>query len=57
MSSLPPALDFAAMEQDIVSKWQKEESFATQDRLSLERGDKVRALAALWKKGKCPLAL
>lgn len=57
MSSLPPALNFAAMEQDIVSKWQKEESFATQDRLSLERGDKVRALAALWKKGKCPLAL
>ena len=42
MSSLPPALDFAAMETDIVAKWKEEEAFATQDKLSLERGDKVR---------------
>ena len=41
MSSLPPALDFAAMENDIVAKWKEEETFYTQDKLSLERGDKV----------------
>jgi isoleucyl-tRNA synthetase len=49
MSSLPPALDFAAMEMDIVSKWKQEESFATQDRLSLERDEKVGGKLTLGK--------
>ena len=47
MSSLPPALDFAAMESEIVAKWKEEDAFATQDKLSLERGDKVSAHAML----------
>jgi hypothetical protein len=42
MSSLPPALDFPAMETAIVAKWKEEDTFHTQDALSLERGDKVR---------------
>lgn len=29
------------MEDDIVAKWKEEETFPTQDKLSLERGDKV----------------
>jgi hypothetical protein len=41
MSSLPPALDFIAMEEEICSKWKTEDSFKMQDKLSLERGDKV----------------
>jgi hypothetical protein len=44
MSSLPPALDFAAMEEEICEKWKKEDAFKTQDKLSLERGDKVSAV-------------
>jgi hypothetical protein len=44
MSSLPPALDFPAMETAIVAKWKEEDTFHTQDALSLERGDKVRIL-------------
>eukprot|EP00977_Amphora_coffeiformis_P029408 scaffold40463_cov206-Amphora_coffeaeformis.AAC.5 len=40
MSSLPPALDFPGMETEMVAKWKEEETFATQDKLSLERGDK-----------------
>jgi hypothetical protein len=42
MSSLPPALDFIAMEEEICLKWKTEDSFKMQDKLSLERGDKVR---------------
>jgi len=42
MSSLPPALDFPGMEMEIVAKWKEKETFPTQDKLSLERGDKVR---------------
>ena len=42
MSSLPPALDFPAMEAELVEKWKKENTFHTQDKLSLERGDEVR---------------
>lgn len=41
MSSLPPALDFAKAEEAICEKWEKEETFKTQDRLALERGDEV----------------
>jgi hypothetical protein len=41
MSSLPPALDFTAMEEEICLKWKNEDSFKMQDKLSLERGDKV----------------
>jgi hypothetical protein len=42
MASLPPALDFAKMEEAICEKWEKEEAFKTQDRLAQERGDEVR---------------
>jgi hypothetical protein len=42
MSALPPALDFTAMEEEICLKWKTEDSFKMQDKLSLERGDKVR---------------
>jgi hypothetical protein len=41
MSSLPPALDFAATEEEICVRWEKEGTFKAQDRLSRERGDKV----------------
>ncbi|KAL7565166.1 hypothetical protein ACA910_003356 [Epithemia clementina (nom. ined.)] len=40
MSSLPPALDFPAMEEEIVEKWKREDTFRTQNQLSLDRGDK-----------------
>jgi len=30
------------MEMEIVAKWKEKETFPTQDKLSLERGDKVR---------------
>lgn len=39
MSSLPPALNFAKAEEEICAKWAEEETFKTQDKLSLERGD------------------
>jgi len=39
MSSLPPALNFAKAEEEICKKWAEEETFKTQDKLSLERGD------------------
>mmetsp|Transcript_10326 Transcript_10326/g.15864 ORF Transcript_10326/g.15864 Transcript_10326/m.15864 type:complete len:102 (-) Transcript_10326:3270-3575(-) len=39
MASLPPTLDFSKMEESICDKWEKEESFKTQDKLSMERGD------------------
>ena len=41
MSSLPPALDFPAMELDLVKKWQESGTFQMQNKLSLERGDEV----------------
>ena len=41
MSSLPPALDFPAAEEEICKKWTEEETFKNQDKLSLERGDEV----------------
>lgn len=41
MASLPPTLDFSKMEESICDKWEKEESFKTQDKLSMERGDEV----------------
>ena len=41
MSALPPALDFAAAEEEICKKWADEETFKTQDKLSVERGDEV----------------
>ena len=40
MSSLPPTLNFSKAEEEICAKWEKEETFRTQDKLSLERGDK-----------------
>ena len=40
MSNLPPTLNFSKVEEDICAKWEKEETFQTQDKLSLERGDK-----------------
>ena len=42
MSSLPPALNFAEMEEDIVKKWKEEDAFHRQNQLSKERGDEVR---------------
>mmetsp|Transcript_10779 Transcript_10779/g.15879 ORF Transcript_10779/g.15879 Transcript_10779/m.15879 type:complete len:1171 (+) Transcript_10779:126-3638(+) len=39
MASLPPNLDFPKMEESICEKWEREESFKTQDKLSIERGD------------------
>ena len=41
-SSLPPTLNFAKVEEEIFEIWKKSNTFATQDRLSKERGDKVR---------------
>jgi hypothetical protein len=41
MSSLPPALDFSATEEEICGRWVKEGTFKAQDRLSCERGDEV----------------
>ena len=42
MASLPPALDFAKMEEGICEKWASEDTFQTQNKLSKERGDEVR---------------
>ena len=42
MASLPPALNFPETEEEICKKWKDEDTFRTQDRLSLERGDEVR---------------
>lgn len=39
MSNLPPNLDFSKAEEDICVKWKEENTFKTQDKLSLERGD------------------
>jgi len=39
MSSLPPTLNFAETEEEIVKKWKEEDSFRRQNELSLERGD------------------
>lgn len=44
MANLPPALDFAKTEEEICEKWAKENTFKTQDALSLERGDEVRII-------------
>ena len=41
MSSLPPALDFSATEEEICAQWEKEGTFKAQDRLSREREDEV----------------
>ena len=43
MSSLPGSgpLDFAKMEEEICERWQREQTFKMQDKLSLERGDEV----------------
>ena len=40
-SSLPAAVDFSKVEDEICAKWAAEKTFATQDRLSEERGDEV----------------
>ena len=42
MTSLPPALNFAETEEEIVKQWQAEQTFHLQNKLSLERGDEVR---------------
>lgn len=39
MSSLPAALNFAKAEEETCKKWAVEETFKTQDKLSVERGD------------------
>ena len=41
MASLPPALKFPTVEEEICEKWAKEDTFKTQNRLSEERGDEV----------------
>jgi hypothetical protein len=43
MSSLPGALDFAKMEEEICERWKLEDTFKMQDKLSLERKDEVSA--------------
>lgn len=43
MTSLPPALNFADAEEKICETWTEEDTFKTQDKLSLERGDDVSA--------------
>ena len=48
MANLPPALDFAKTEEEICEKWAKENTFKTQDALSLERGDEVRICIELY---------
>lgn len=40
MSGLEGELKFPLMEEEICKKWETEDTFKTQDRLSLERGDK-----------------
>lgn len=42
MSALPRNLDFPATEDEICVKWAEEQTFRIQDKLSLERNDKVR---------------
>jgi len=39
MSSLPPALNFADIEEEICKKWKEENSFHQQNKLAEERGD------------------
>lgn len=39
------------MEVDICAKWKEEDTFYTQDRLSQERGDKVRVDAVCMQAG------
>jgi hypothetical protein len=41
MSSLPPTLNFAETEEEIWKDWKEKGTFKTQNKLSLERGDKV----------------
>jgi len=52
MSALPPAMNFAAQEEEICKKWKEEDSFHQQDKLSLERGDAVGAVefcSTIWR--------
>ena len=42
MSTLPTNISFPKEEETIAAKWEKEDSFHTQNRLSKERGDEVR---------------
>jgi isoleucyl-tRNA synthetase len=48
MSSLPPALNFAETEEEIVKKWKEEKSFQLQNELSIERGDEVSSRFRRW---------
>lgn len=45
MASLPGQLDFPRTEEETCARWKADGTFATQNRLSLERGDAVRACA------------
>jgi len=42
MSSLPPAMNFPAMEDEICKDWKENDTFQTQNRLAKERNDPVR---------------
>jgi hypothetical protein len=53
MSSLPGQLDFAATEEEICQEWKTAETFATQNRLALERGDEVRPFETSVATGYC----
>jgi hypothetical protein len=53
MASLPPTLDFSKMEESICEKWEKEETFKAQDRLSIERKDEVRLNGRLEGEKQC----
>ena len=41
MANLPPTMNFADAEENIVKKWKDEDTFKVQDKLALERGDEV----------------
>jgi hypothetical protein len=41
MTSLPANLDFPAMESKICDEWKENDTFQTQNKLSLERNDEV----------------
>ena len=45
MANLPPAMNFAEVEESTVKKWKEDNTFKVQDKLSLERGDPVSRLS------------
>lgn len=48
MSSLPPAMNFAEVEEETCKAWKEEGTFHLQNKLSLERGDEVSLVRVFW---------